>query len=134
MNFNRPSLRKPVRHVCALLALLALSLVVARPVCDAYAAGGGSVQPAHIEATAPSGHDHSHGDEPGPCCSSIDDASLLGSAAVAPAAAKPVAFLVASAVSLEPSWSVAGRLIRTEPPDRPPLFRPYHARTARLLI
>lgn len=134
MNLSRASFRKLATHGCAVLALLALTLVIARPICDAYAAANGSSEAAHVAADGHGDNDHSHGDEPGPCCSSIDDASLLGSANVTSASAKPATFVVVPASSRQAWSAVPGRLLASEPPDRPPLCRPYHARTARLLI
>lgn len=134
MNFSRYWFKRRARHGFALLALLALSLVIARPICDAYSASGGTAQPVQVEASDHSGHDHSRDGEPGPCCSSIDDASLLSSAVTVPAAAQPSAFVLVAAGSLQPWSAVADRRIALEPPDRPPLSRSYQARTARLLI
>ena len=123
-----------VRRGLAVVALLALSLVIARPICDAYAAGTGTPEPAQVVAHDHDANDHSHGDAPGPCCSSIDDGAVMGSATVVSViGADSTPFMVLAARPWEAGPS-AERRSALEPPDRPPLSLPYHARTTRLLI
>lgn len=115
------------------LALLALSLVIARPICDAYAAGAGTAAPAQMLASDHAGNAEPHEDESAPCCSSLEDGALAASAAAFPAAEKPGSFAFLPPSPLE-AWPATARRLAPVPPDRPPLSLPYHARTARLLI
>ena len=115
------------------LAFLALFVVLARPVCDVSHAHGATWHDQtlgvlnYLGAEAPS-HDDSD-----PCCSSVDEASLVGEVmAFAPDIKSPsvVPFAHYSSES-----HVSRTSLRTPvPPDRPPVTRPYYARSARILI
>jgi len=112
----------------AVLALLALALVLTRPICDAYGMGVGQAGIGHLVSGEQSNHDGWD-----PCCASIDDGTPLASASASPAANAPTAVLLFA--FHEETWSSAmQRHIPAVPPDRPPLPRPYHARTARILV
>jgi hypothetical protein len=117
-----------------MLALLALSLVIARPICEAYMVGAGSAEPAQLAASHHAGSDHSDGG-PELCCYSIADGTLVGSTATAPGTAKYGSAFVIVRTDLQLAWSAPLEdRITSVPPDRPPFSPPYHARTARLLI
>lgn len=116
-----------------MLALLALFVVLARPICDISHVQGPASH-GHAPAVADNFGDGAanHG-EPEPCCETVDDASLVGATAAFALDAK-----LASVAPLAQNGS-ARHLGRRSPrapipPDRPPLSRPYHARSARLLI
>lgn len=113
------------------LALSALLLVLARPVCDVLewhdAEESGPSGLASYVADE-SGHHEGHTD---PCCDSIEDGNLAVSASAAPPVERPAipAAIVAPARPVAVHTHVAWL-----PPDTPPISRPYHVRTARLLI
>lgn len=115
------------------LALLALFVVLARPICDlSHLQGAASHGDAPFVADYFGGEAPSH-DDSEPCCTSIDDASLVGGTlAFAPDiksfSAVPVAQSFSTTYLTRPSVRAAF------PPDRPPLSRPYYARSARILI
>jgi hypothetical protein len=102
------------KGVFAALALLAVSVALASPICDRYELPGNA--PHHEDG-----------------CASLKD----GTPAVPPTAAapsvKPPPFL-----PLATGWSTEWRAVNWPaaaiPPARPPITRPYHARSARILI
>ena len=104
--------RALVKMVFVLLALLAVWAVLASPICDALGAAG----EVHQED----------------CCASVDDGSPV------PPAAATFAFEPSVFAPLPlPRWrewrAVTSPAVAI-PPDHPPLTRPYHARSARILI
>jgi hypothetical protein len=129
-----PVTLKLARPGFVVFALLALSLVLARPVCDAYHLQGG---PSQSGPVADAGHalgEALHHEDSAPCCASLEDGALAVPATVAIPAVKLPASLLAATASL-PGWRAATLLLAAEiPPDRPPVSRPYYARSARILI
>lgn len=120
--------RKTARRGFAVLALLALALVLARPICDAYEVGAGSPGVGQL-----AGGEQSNHNDLDPCCASIDDGTPLASVNAASPAKAPIAVLVLA--FHEGTWSSATQVpVAAIPPDCPPLLRPYHARTARILV
>jgi len=121
------------RRGFAVLAFLALSILLARPVCNAMEPANAAPGFAHAGA-AFQDLDTGHSDhESGLCCVSVDEASPIPPAGVAAASGKGSAGpLPAAKASLRRAiaapWHVAGH--RSLPP---PLSLPYHARTARIL-
>jgi hypothetical protein len=95
------------------LALLAVSAVLARPICD---------------LDRPLGKAH-HQDD---CFASFTDATPAVPPDAAIPSAKPPVFLALTA-TWSPAWREAAWPAAAIPPDRPPLTRPYHARSARIL-
>jgi len=116
------------------LALLALSLVLARPICDVYQLQGSS---SHSGTSVAANHAHgeaSHHEDSEPCCASIEDGTLVVPAAVATPAVKSPASLLVATASL-PGWLDATPFpAEAIPPHRPPDSQPYYARSARILI
>lgn len=108
-----PLSQRLVRGLFAVLALLAVSVAVASPVCDSF----------HASADAP---------QPDTCCASLEDGALALPPTAAPSA-QPPAFVAVSAGS-SVQWRALSWPDAAVPPDRPPLTRPYHARSARILI
>ena len=109
------------------LALVALFVALARPLCDVPHSGPviAAVE-AGAEATP---HGHS-----GTCCSSMHDGSLVVTATAAAEAFKSPPGPVLAPASL-PAWRAASvSLAARIPPDRPPALKPYYARSARILI
>jgi hypothetical protein len=121
------------RRGFAVLAFLALSILLARPVCNAMEPANAAPGFAHAGA-AFQDLDTGHSDhESGLCCVSVDEASPLPTAGMAAPSGKGSAEpLPAAKASLRRAiaapWQVAGH--RSLPP---PLSLPYHARTARIL-
>ena len=122
------------RHGFAVLAFLALSLVLVRPVCDAAEPAHAAPGSAHAgSAFQDLGSGHSGHHESGHWCVSIDEASPIPPAGmVTPPGKGSAEPLPAAKASLRRAiaapWHVAGH--RSLPP---PLSLPYHARTARIL-
>lgn len=104
-----------VRFLASLLALLAVSAALARPVCELD----------HVTGSEPQQQD---------CCASLDDwMAASAPEPVAPIAEPPAAALVGEA--WRPSWRPSPRSLAVNlPSDRPPLSRRYHVRSARILI
>lgn len=118
---------KTARRGFAVLALVALALVLARPICDAL--GGGLAALGHLVGT----EQQSNHDDSDPCCASIGDGTPLAPASAVPTAQPLGAVLIAAFPAI--LWfSAIRRRIALVPPDRPPLLRPYYARTARILV
>ena len=107
-----PPLRGLVKVAFVLLALLAVSAVLASPICDALGVPG-----------------EVHQDD---CCASLNDGLP-----VPPVAATSAFEPSVSAALPLPRWrewrAVASPAVAI-PPDHPPLTRPYYARSARILI
>jgi hypothetical protein len=109
----------------AVLALVALGVVLLRPLCDA-------LEPIQAAAAAPSSIQQDH-DAPGePCCASIGEGSMAPSSSA-------IAFLFdgpqEALPALVPLFAPRVALPRAslDPPRRPPRAVPFHARTARIL-
>ena len=124
---------RPARGVFILLALLALLVVLARPICDLSRFQDVA---SHDGALASySGENPSHDDGSEPCCASVEDGSLAVPATAVTGDAKSSAATLPTEISnaawpAQVRWA-AGQLI---PPDHPPIWRSYHARSARILI
>lgn len=114
------------------LAFFALMAVLARPICDAAHSPGsalhdsGRAGASYVDAEA-AGHDDSE-----TCCTTVDDGSLVvGTILLVPDVRSPSAVALAKAPSTRdlnrPSFRAP------LPPERPPITRPYHARSARIL-
>jgi len=121
------------RRGFVVLALVALFVVLARPLCDAYhwhgvPQSGAAVAVVHAIGEAPQqGHSEL-------CCASVQDGTLVGPATAVTAAFKSPPAALPAAVFL-PGWRAASfSLTATLPPDRAPLLKPYYARSARILI
>ena len=114
------------------LALSALLLVLARPVCDVLEwHGAQDAGPSGLASYVAdeSGHHEGHTD---PCCDSIEDGNLAVSASAAPPVERPA---IPAAAIVAPARPVAVLThVAWLPPDTPPISRPYHVRSARLLI
>jgi len=120
--------RKTWKRGFAVLALLALALVLARPICDAYEMGAGSLGVGQLAGAEQSNHNDFD-----PCCTSIDDGTPLASESAASPAKAPTAVLMFA--FHDGTRSSATQVpVAAIPPDRPPLLRAYHARTARILV
>lgn len=111
----------------AVLALIALTLVLARPICDTF--GGGLAALGHLAGSEQSNHD----DDFETCCASIGDETPLASVSAIPFA-QPAGAVLIAALPATPRFSAMRRRIALVPPDRPPRLRPYYARTARILV
>lgn len=111
-----------------MLALIALSFLLVRPVCAAWGTHGelaaATSAAMHAPATDSGGHE--------PCCSSMDDAaSAAPSAAKTPDAKAPLAVALPFALRLlAVNRPVPGT---APPPASPPRPLDYHARTSRIL-
>lgn len=114
------------------LALSALLLVLARPVCDVLEWHGAEEQPGSSAIASYTAGEH-HDGHYDPCCTSIEDGSLV---ALSASAAPPVERLPtpAAAMASPVQRAAVHSLVAWLPPDTPPISRPYHVRTARLLI
>ena len=121
------------RRLFLALALLALGVVLARPICDASHAKGAPFLEGGLAAAAHySDGQAAHHDDSDPCCVSVDDASLVVGTTALVSDAKPPALPMAQASS---AWRSTPRSLDPAiPPDQPPMSRPYHARSSRLLI
>ena len=122
-----------MRRGFVLFALLALSVVMARPICDLHQFQGNSSQSGSVVATG-----HVLGEAPGhegsePCCGSVQDGTLaVLAAAVTPVVKSPV-FLLVATVSL-PGWrAAASSPAAAILAERSPASQPYHVRSARIL-
>jgi hypothetical protein len=112
------------------LALVALSLLLARPVCDAIGGIESPVGPLQVATAAQPGDLH---DDSGPCCISVDNGALGAAAGGVSLAGKTPASASGSPFQLVAAFS-PGLRSATIPPGRPPIFAAYYARTARILI
>ena len=118
-----------------LMALLALLAVLAKPICDLSRFQAAAPHDGALALAGYSNEGPSHDDGSEPCCASVEDGSLAVPAPVVPVDAK------SSAAILPPEISGNGRPVGVRsllgpviPPDRPPVTRPYYARSARILI
>jgi len=122
--------------VAILLALVAVLGLTLRPACDVLAAAhaGSGTQPALVQiADAPGVDDLGHNDNDGPCCSSVEDGSLVApdsSSVIAGAGAQP-------AIASFPPWRIPNSVVgRPLPAAGPSAFLPpaFHARSAPLRV
>jgi hypothetical protein len=104
-------LRNLAPRAFLLLALLAVSAVLAAPICDALELPG----EVHEEQ----------------CCASLNDGTPVAPTA-ATSTCEPPAFV--AYVAWSPDWRAVRWPAAAIPPDRPPLTRPYYTRSARILI
>jgi hypothetical protein len=125
--------RKAGRRAFVALTLLALSLVLARPICDAYEQPSAASQSAPLAAVEhDAGESAHHSNESGPCCASVDEAVLAASAILVPTSAKSLGLIP---MALSARWPlVLSRRAAVDPPQPPPRSLPYHARSARILV
>lgn len=115
-------------------ALLALSLVLARPICDAHWLLGSRSHSGPFAAADHAQDGASHNEDAGPCCASIEDGTLaVPATTVIPAVKSPAPALVATA-SLTGWREAAPSLAAAIVPGRPPDPQSYYARSARILI
>ena len=123
--------RKQARWGVFVLALLALSTALARPICEVYQHQDNPSKSGLVAAGHSAG-EISHHEHPEPCCASVEAQSLAAPAsAVASAIKSPVTVPLASASLL---WRTATfSLPAPLPPNGPPVFPSYYARSARIL-
>lgn len=133
----RPLRRSTARRGLVALGLLALFVVLARPVCDVFEAsdGRGSLGPVSVAAaaTAESPAHHDHGSEP--CCSSVQEGSVTVPSLAFATDGKPASVLITPPIAAK-RWGDGADLLAAAaiPPDPPPVQRSYYARSSRLLI
>ena len=132
-----PVTQRLVRRRFVVFALLALLVVLARPICDAYHVHQLPSSSSQTGPTFVSDHalgNGSHHEDSEPCCASVEDGNLAAPAtALAPIVKSPVHLLVATASlpgGLSPGLSRNAAIL----PERPPHPQPYYARSARILI
>ncbi|HWQ38335.1 MAG TPA: hypothetical protein VNM24_06940 [Burkholderiales bacterium] len=106
------TLQRLAKGFFAVLALLAVTVALASPICDAYELPGDI---------------HEQG-----CCATLNDGNPVSPAALPSGFEPPV--LGPVPIAWSPEWRGIAWPARAIPPDRPPLTRPYHARSARILI
>ncbi|MEO8144631.1 MAG: hypothetical protein ABI654_10485 [Betaproteobacteria bacterium] len=115
-------------------ALLALTLVMARPICDVYRLQGTPSQSGPVAAVGHAHGEASHHADSEPCCAAIDDGTLTVLAASAipePTSLSPVPAATTSLLNWRATTCSFAVAI---PPDRPPDSLAYCARSARILI
>lgn len=107
-------MRNAVRFLASLLALVAVSVVLARPICDLD----------HVLGNASQQQD---------CCASLEDGMHAAPKSVAAPLAKPPSAALLAGNWSSP-WRPAPRLLAADfVPDRLPIPQPYHSRSARIL-
>jgi hypothetical protein len=116
--------RGSLRRWAFALALVAASLIVLGPVCDAFELARASASPEAAVLAA-------GGDHQGPCCSSVDD--TVSVAATKPAATDPGAMHVASGPRPLFEIAFASPQAGISPHATPPRSLDYHVRSARIL-
>jgi hypothetical protein len=99
--------------VLALLAVVAVSVALARPVCELY-------------ESPVNAHDHVD------CCAPLAHGVRAEPPAAAASAVEPPFVPVPMARSLQ--WHASGWSKPAIPADRPPISLSYHARSARMLV
>lgn len=114
------------------LAFLALLVVLTRPICDLAHSPGAALHDSGLGAESHFGAQVPSHDDSEPCCASVGEESLaFGSIAFVPDVRSPSAVLA----QYVPTGDVNRVSFRSpRPPDRPPVTRPYYARSARILI
>ena len=124
--------RKQARRGFFVLVLLALSIVLARPICEVYQHRDNPAKSGLVAAGHSAGETW-HQEDPEPCCASIEARSLAAPAsAVAPAIKSPVTVPLASAWLM---WRTAAFSPPAPlPPNGLPFLQSYYARSARILI
>lgn len=118
---------------CVLLALAALSILLARPVCDVFGAVAVASSEGRIAA-----HEHASGDashpshDRDPCCDQLDPFAIP--VASTPAAeGRAFAVLLIDGLRSHTPRAIAWRDVDARAIEHRPRSRPYHARTARIL-
>jgi hypothetical protein len=126
-----------VRRRFVVCALLALIVVLARPICDAYHVHQLPSSSSQTGPTFVSDHaigNSSHHEDSEPCCAFVEGGNLAAPAtALAPVVKSSVHLLVATA-SLPGGFSPGLARNAAIPPERPPHPQPYYARSTRILI
>lgn len=108
--------------MCAVLALALLALVIglSQPICEAFDLHADSVAALN------------HSEDPGVCCTSVDKGALAAAAdEVLPYFEPWLPPVFTRAPALRPRASLG---IASLAPEPPAVFRPYHARSARILL
>ena len=128
-----PIARRYASRGFVVFALLALFLVMARPICDVYELQGSPSESGLVAA------DHAHGEashheDSKPCCASVEDGTLTVPSTTMSSAVKSSPSIPALTASLPQGRAAARLLSELIPPDRPPDPQPYYARSARILI
>lgn len=129
--------RSTARRGLAALGLLALFVVLARPICDVLEASGGhgsfGLVSVSAGATAESPAHHDDGSEP--CCSSIQEGSVTVTPLAFATDGKPAPVVILPAIAAK-RWGDGPDLLAAAaiPPDPPPIQQSYYARSSRLLI
>ena len=123
-----PLKRTAASRALFLFALVAVFVVLAGPVCDVHRLQGSLPQAA---VTLAAGH-VAVGAEAGSCCAELGAVPLI-------AATTWTEALDESSTAVPPAWAPPWRsqalaLSTPLPPDRPPIVKPYYARSARMLI
>ena len=125
--------RRLTRRGVAVFAFLALFMVLARPICDAYLPHGGPAQSGTTAFTGHASNEPSRHADSRLRCASVEDGRLVEPAAALTPVKSPAPLPVAKA-SLPGSRTAALARAAAIPPDRPPVTHRYHARSARILI
>lgn len=117
-----------LRRGLAVLALLALSALLVRPVCDAIEPLS-AAKIAQFETLAAAQDHH----DSGTCCDALStDGTLLAAPALSSVAPEHASPVLAAAVLHHKRQAVEHAAV--DPPRPPPRFLRYHARTARILV
>jgi hypothetical protein len=124
-----PIPRKLAKLAFAALALVALSFMLARPICDAFDAAKERTAPPPVAGMANEADQH---DDSGSCCHALDGGTLAVAAGVLTSTGKSPALIPASADALSTSYPSSPSA--KAPPRLPPILARYYARTARILI
>jgi hypothetical protein len=128
-----PVTRRLARRGVAVFAFLALFVVMARPICDAYLPHGSPAQSGTIAFAGHASTETSGQADSRLFCASVEDGRLVQPAAALTPVKSPAPLPVAMA-SLPGSRTAALARAAAIPPDRPPVTHRYHARSARILI
>lgn len=116
------------------LAVLALFLLLMRPLCDVWAAGHGHAEAGKVAQSTAWQDDHgidSHDD--GPCCASVEDgalAKLSEAGAMAIGTHGEAAILAAAWISA--AYGGTSLPAARKPSGAPPRVLAYYARSARI--
>ena len=124
--------RGRVTWLFAACALVAVSVLLVRPLCEFLELRGASPHAGStlaIQPTDPASHER----DALPCCASVDDASLVVPTLSVMAETKSLSTIKPADLPL--AWRLAPRSFQAAiAPDLPPISRPYHSRTARILV
>ena len=125
--------RRLARRGVSVFAFLALSMGLARPICDAYLPHGSPAQSGTIAFAGHASSEPSRHADARLRCASVEDGRLVEQAAALTPVKSPAPLPVAKA-SLPGSRTAALARAAAIPSDRPPVTHRYHARSARILI